>query len=503
MPSTRIVLDPAFTVGQLDRRVFGSFVEHMGRCVYTGIYEPEHPSADEHGFRGDVARLTREGGVTLVRYPGGNFVSGYRWEDGVGPVEERPARVDLAWRSVESNEVGLNEFVGWARRTGVEPMLAVNLGTRGVQEACDLLEYANYPGGTAWSDLRASHGHPKPHGIRLWCLGNEMDGPWQTGHKTAQEYGRLALETAKAMRQVDPDIELVACGSSNSAMPTFGYWEATVLEHCYDAVDYISLHAYYEERDGDLASFLASSVDMDHFIRSVIATADHIGATRRSRKKINLSFDEWNVWYQQDFAGHTNLDVERTPRLIEDTFSVADAVAVGGFLNTLIRHADRVKIACQAQLANVIGLIRSEPAGPAWRQTIYHPFAQTARLARGTVLQAQTRGATHETAVHGVVDSVDATATWDEPSGQLAVFLVNRNPTEAVDVTVELRGFAEASLQECLRLADDDPRAVNTIDEPDRVGVHVDSGAHVQDGCVSLRLPPVSWTALDIRTTQP
>lgn len=501
MPSTRVVLDPAFPVGELDRRIFGSFVEHMGRCVYTGIYEPGHPTADEHGFREDVAALTRESGATLMRYPGGNFVSGYRWEDGVGPVEERPARVDLAWRSVESNEVGLNEFVGWAQRLGVEPMLAVNLGTRGVQEACDLLEYANYPSGTALSDLRASHGHPKPHGIRLWCLGNEMDGPWQTGHKTAQEYGRLALETAKAMRQVDPDIELVACGSSNSAMPTFGHWEATVLEHCYEAVDYISLHAYYEERGGDLASFLAASVDMDRFIRSVIATADHIGATRHSRKKINLSFDEWNVWYQKDFAGHTNLAMEQTPRLIEDTFSVADAVAVGGFLNALIRHADRVKIACQAQLVNVIGLIRSEPSGPAWRQTIFHPFAQTARLARGTVLRAEPRGATHETAAHGEVDTVDVSSTWDQETGSVAVFLVNRHPTDSVDVTVELRGFPEVALHECLRLADDDPRATNTLEEPERVRPQADDSPLVEAGCVQLRLPPISWTALDLRTT--
>jgi alpha-N-arabinofuranosidase len=488
-------------VGQLDRRVFGSFVEHMGRCVYTGIYEPGHPTADEHGFRGDVAELTRECGVSLVRYPGGNFVSGYRWEDGVGPVSERPTRLDLAWRSVESNEVGLNEFTDWSRTVGVEPMLAVNLGTRGVQEACDLLEYANHPGGTALSDLRAKHGYRDPHGIRLWCLGNEMDGPWQTGHKTAEEYGRLALETAKAMRQVDPSIELVACGSSNSAMPTFGRWEATVLEHCYDAVDYISLHAYYEERDGDLASFLASSVDMDHFISSVIATADHVGATRRSRKKINLSFDEWNVWYQQEFAGHTNLETEQTPRLIEDTFSLADAVAVGGYLNALVRHGDRVKIACQAQLVNIIGLLRTEPGGPAWRQTIFHPFAQTARLARGTVLRVEPRGATHETAQHGEVASVDVTATWDEENDAVAVFLVNRHPSEAQAVSVDLRGFPDAALREGLELAGADPRAVNTADE-ETVRPRALAGTPLTDGRLELRLPPVSWTALDL-TTRP
>lgn len=495
MPQVRIVLDPAFTVGEVDRRIFGSFVEHMGRCVHTGIHEPGHPTADEHGFRGDVAGLTREAGVSVVRYPGGNFVSGYRWEDGVGPVEHRPARIDLAWRSIESNAVGLNEFAGWARRTGVEPMLAVNLGTRGVQEACDLLEYANHPGGTALSDLRARHGHREPHGIRLWCLGNEMDGPWQTGHKTADEYGRLAVETAKAMRQVDPTIELVACGSSSSEMPTFGAWEATVLDHAYDAVDHISLHAYYEERDGDLASFLASSVDMDHFIRSVIATADHVGAKRRSRKQITISFDEWNVWYQQEFAGHANLDLEQTPRLIEDTFSTADAVVVGGFLNSFLRHADRVKIACQAQLVNVIGLIRTEVGGPAWRQSIFHPFAQTARLARGTSLRVEPRGATHETARFGEVSSVDASATWDEATGAVAVFLVNRHPTDAVDVTIDVRSLPGLQVTECLRL-DGDPRRTNSAAAPHAVQPRTDPDVHVDGGRLDLRLTPASWTAV-------
>jgi alpha-N-arabinofuranosidase len=230
-------LDPAHRVGEVDRRLFGSFVEHMGRCVYTGIYEPGHPTAGPEGFRGDVLDLTRELGVTTIRYPGGNFVSSYRWEDGVGPRESRPTRLDLAWRSIEPNDVGLNEFMGWAREVGAEPMMAVNLGTRGVEAATDLIEYCNHPSGTFLSDLRRSHGVAEPHEIKLWCLGNELDGPWQMGQKTAGEYGRLAAETAKAMRMVDDGIELVAVGSSNSAMPTFAAWEAEVLEHTDDLVD--------------------------------------------------------------------------------------------------------------------------------------------------------------------------------------------------------------------------------------------------------------------------
>jgi alpha-L-arabinofuranosidase len=493
---SRIVLHPAFTVGEVDRRLFGSFVEHMGRCVYTGIHEPGHPTADEHGFRGDVADLTREAGVSLVRYPGGNFVSGYRWEDGVGPVEDRPARIDLAWRSLETNAVGLNEFAGWARRTGVEPMLVVNLGTRGVQEACDLLEYTNHPGGTALSDLRAQHGHPAPHDVRLWGLGNEMDAPWQVGYATAEAYGLRATQTARAMRQVDPRIELVVCGSSHRGMPTFGAWETAVLEQAYDDVDFISVHGYYEERESDLCSFLASSVDMDEHIRAVIATADAVGARRGSRRRVDLAFDEWNVWYQHDFAGHTKLELERTPRLIEDTFSVADAVAVGGFLNAFIRHADRLKIACQAQLVNVIGLLRTEEHGPAWAQTIFHPFAQTARLARGTSLRVEAKGARHDTAAFGEVDTVDASATWDEATGDVAVFLVNRHPTEPVVVTIDARSFAGLQVSECLRLDDEDPRRTNTAAEPRAVQLRPDPEVRVEGGCLELRLSPASWTAI-------
>src|SRR4051794_8101743 len=270
----------------------------MGRCVYGGIFEPDHPEADGNGLRLDVIRLVRELGVNVVRYPGGNFVSGYNWEDGVGPVDERPARLDLAWRSLEPNTFGLDEFMGWVAQAGVEPMMAVNLGTRGVADAVNLLEYTNYPSGTYYSDLRVAHGRAEPYGVKLWCLGNEMDGPWQIGHKSADEYGRLAQETAKAMRFVDPSLELVVCGSSGSKMPTFGAWEQTVLSHAFDEVDHVSMHAYYEESEHDLASFLACAVDMDHFIESVVSTIDAVAAARKSRKQINISFDEWNVWYQ-------------------------------------------------------------------------------------------------------------------------------------------------------------------------------------------------------------
>jgi alpha-L-arabinofuranosidase len=493
MNEATLVLDPRFVLADVDRRLFGSFVEHMGRCVYTGIHEGDHPTADEAGFRGDVLELVRELGPTLVRYPGGNFVSSYRWEDGVGPVEERPTRLDLAWRAIEPNSVGLNEFMHWAGLAGVEPMMAVNLGTRGVQEACDLLEYSNHPGGTHLSDLRRAHGVKDPHDIRLWCLGNELDGPWQVGQKTAHEYGRLAAEAGKAMRLVDPSIELVAVGSSNSTMPTFASWEATVLEHTYGVVDYISLHAYYEQHGDDVASFLATATDMDRFIDAVIATADHVGARLRSRKRLRLAFDEWNVWYQERFVGQSNLDWQYARPLIEDSYSVVDAVVVGSYLISLLNHADRVAIACQAQLVNVIAPILTEPGGRAWRQTIFHPFAQATRLARGRVLRLLVDSPLSPTERFGEVPTLHATATWDEDTGDLCLFAVNRSTAEPLPLTADVRGFGPLRVAEHSVLADEDLQATNTAEHPDRVVPRSGTGARLQDGQLTVGLPPASW----------
>ena len=491
MSDVRVVLDPAFRIGQVNRRLFGSFVEHMGRCVYGGIYEPDHPLADETGLRKDVIELTAELGVATVRYPGGNFVSNYQWEDGVGPKQQRPARRDLAWRSIETNQFGLNEFIDWARKAQVEPMLTLNLGTRGVVDALNLLEYCNAEPGTYYSDLRVTHGYPEPHGVKLWCLGNEMDGPWQVGHKTADEYGRLAAETARAMKRLDPTVQLVACGSSNADMPTFGSWEATVLSHCYDLVDYISLHAYYEPHGDDLRSFLASGASMDRFIEGTIATADHMRVTGKHRKKINLSFDEWNVWYQAEFGGEDSLDWTQAPRLIENAFTVADAVVVGGLLISLLNHSDRVTVACQAQLVNIIAPIRAEADKPAWRQTTFHPFAQTATNARGTALRPSVDAPPLETAEHGTVAAVDVAATLDGDSG--AAFLVNRNPDKALDVEIRLQNLPPVAAARHTVLADADLTARNTLDEPDRVVPSRDSVTPASDGRLIVTLPPASW----------
>lgn len=492
----RVTLNPDLRIAPVERKLFGSFVEHMGRCVYGGIFEPGDPQADADGLRRDVLDLTTELGITVVRYPGGNFVSGYRWEDGVGPVAERPRRLDLAWRSRESNTFGLAEFMQWCDRANVEPMVAINLGTRGIQEACDLVEYANHAGGSYWSDLRIKHGHTEPFAIKLWCLGNEMDGPWQIGHKTAEAYGILATECAKAMRQVDPSIRLVLCGSSSPRMPTFGSWEATALDYAFEYVDYISLHSYFEPYGDDVGSFLASAHAMDNFIDGVIAIADRIAAKKGSERKLKLSFDEWNVWYQQRFAGHVNLEWETAPRLIEDEYTVRDAVVVGNLLMSLLRHADRVEIACLAQLVNVIAPIRTEPGMPAWRQTTFYPFALTARHARGDVLRVEPDATKYETAAYGDVPVTDVVATRDAGSGEVAIFAVNRSQTEPTTLEVALRTFPRMRVVEHLTYGGHASDLTNNQSAPTRAVPHAcDVGSADIDG-FSATLPAQSWNLI-------
>ena len=503
MHEAHISLHPAFSVGPVRRGTFGSFVEHLGRCVYTGIYEPGHPTADAQGFRGDVLELVREMGVSTVRYPGGNFVSGYRWEDGVGPQEARPTRYDLAWHSTETNAFGLDEFMAWTKASGTVPMMAVNLGTRGIQEALDVLEYSNASGGTALSDLRRSHGVEDPHDIRFWCLGNEMDGPWQLGHKTAHEYGRLAAETARGMRQLDKDLTLVACGSSSSGMPTFGEWERVVLTEAWDEIDLISAHAYYREED-DLASFLASAVDLDHFVRSVAATADAVGVQRGSAKQIGISFDEWNVWYhaEEDPSVVTGGEWPTAPRMEEDTYTVADAVVVGNLLISLLRNTDRVHSASQAQLVNAIAPIRTEPGGAAWRQTIFHPFALTSRYAAGEVLRVVVDSPSCPTARYGETDVVDAVATWDAAAGETVLFVVNRALDDATRVTLDLGAWGSAALVEASTFSSDDPHWRATEEDATSVLPTANDSARVEDGALSVTLPPVSWTMVRLATVR-
>ncbi|MNX75964.1 Intracellular exo-alpha-(1-_5)-L-arabinofuranosidase [compost metagenome] len=495
----KMIVDKDYQVGQVDPRLYGSFIEHLGRAVYGGIYEPEHPSADDQGFRTDVMELVRQLNVPVVRYPGGNFVSGYNWEDAVGPLAERPRRLELAWRSTEPNHVGLNEFVDWCRKVNTSPMMAVNLGTRGADEARQLIEYSNHPSGSYWSDLRISHGYQQPHNIKTWCLGNEMDGPWQIGAKTAYEYGRIAAETAKVMRWVDPSIELVACGSSFLTMPTFPDWEATVLEHTYDHVDYISLHQYYGNRDQDSANFLAQSIGMDQFIHTVISTADFIQAKKRGKKKINLSFDEWNVWYHSNEAD-THIEPWTVgPPQLEDVYNLEDALLVGCMLISMLKRADRIKMACLAQLVNVIAPIMTVNGGAAWKQTIYYPYLHASLFGRGTVLIPLIHSDKYDSKDYTDVPYLEAVAVHDEEADEVTIFAVNRSLTDSLSLQVDLRSFGSIRVHEHLVLEHDDLKATNTVNQPDQVTPHSGGNAVINNGTVEALLGKASWNVIRLK----
>lgn len=463
MKEASIRTEKDFTVGEVDKRIFGSFIEHLGRAVYGGIYEAGNKFSDEDGFRKDVLDLIKEIDVPIVRYPGGNFVSGFNWEDSIGPVEQRPRRLELAWNVTETNAFGLHEFCKWAGLAKTDVMMAVNLGTRGADAARNLVEYCNHPSNTYYSDLRRKNGAEEPFKIKTWCLGNEMDGPWQMGHKTATEYGRLACETAKVMRMVDPSIELVVCGSSGIGMPTFGAWEAEVLEHTYEQVDYISLHQYYGNHENDTPNFLARTMDMDKFITSVIAACDYVGGKKHSRKKINLSFDEWNVWYHSNDARHTPWC--EAPSQLEDIYNMEDALLIGSMLITLLRHADRVKVACLAQLVNVIAPIMATPEG-AWRQTIFYPYMHASQYGRGTVLQTLSSSPKYDTRDYTDVPALDTVAV-DNGNG-VTVFAVNRGEEDLM-VTCNLGGFGKFEKVQHTVMADGDMKACNSLTEPNRI----------------------------------
>jgi len=479
----------------IDPRIYSGFVEHLGRCVYGGIHDPGQATADANGFRRDVVDALREIRMPLVRYPGGNFVSSYIWEEGVGPRAERPVRLDLAWRSLEPNLIGTNEFMDWLELVDSRPMLAVNLGTRGIDAACDLLEYCNHPGGTKWSDLRRSHGYAAPHQVPVWCLGNEMDGPWQIGQKSASEYGALAAQTAKAMRLIDPEIELVACGSSNPRMETFPDWEETVLDRAYDQVDYISLHIYLREEAG-LQDLMVQSIEMDQQIRAITAACDLVKARKRSSRTMMLSFDEWNVWYH---ARESDQDAMRdrpwtvAPPIGEETYTAADAIAVGSMLLTLMRHAGRVRMACIAQLVNVLAPLMTETGGRSWKQTIWYPFVQASNYGRGELLYSSLSTPMIETERFDAQPAIETIVTRDQDAGTVTVFALNRSVDEPVRLHATLQTPARLRLVEAARLHDADPNATNTADQPNRVRPRPITDATLDGQVLDVVLPPLSW----------
>lgn len=497
----RVTAHSRFTIADIDKRLYGSFLEHLGRAVYTGIYEPGHPTADENGMRRDVIDLVRELDTPICRYPGGNFVSAYNWEDGIGPKEERPTRLDLAWHTSESNHVGIHEFAQWAEAARTEMMLAVNLGSRGLDAARNFVEYVNHPGGSYWSDLRRKNGRAEPWDVRLWCLGNEMDGPWQVGHKSAREYGHLANETAKALRAFDDKLELVVCGSSHSNMPTYPQWEASVLEASYEQVDYISLHMYFENYEKNTAEYLALPEKLDRYISTVSGVIDYVKAKKRAKNDVKISFDEWNVWYHErknDAKRMKEWGWPHSPALLEDIYNFEDVLQVGCILNTFIRRSDVVRIACIAQLVNVIAPIMTAPGGPAWKQTTYYPFQFASRYGRGTALQLDVDCASYDADVASGVSYLDIAGVHDADTGALTFFAVNRNGAEPMDISLSLEGFGAAKAVEHTVIKHDDLEATNTEKNPDNVKPEMKGGAELNGNKVRVTVPAHSYSMIRV-----
>lgn len=492
----KITVAAELKVGKIDRRIFGSFIEHLGRAVYGGIYEPDHPLADEDGFRKDVIQLINELNVPIVRYPGGNFVSGYKWEDGVGPVEKRPRRLELAWGTTEPNWVGTNEFMKWCKKANTAPMMAVNLGTRGPDDARRLVEYCNHPGGSELSDLRASHGYKDPWNIKLWCLGNEMDGGWQMGAKTATEYGRTALEASKMMKWTSPGIETVLCGSSSRNSPTFGSWEVESLDIAYDSVDYVSLHQYYDNRPDDAPSFLAKTLELDEFIYSVICAVDFVKSKKRSKKTINLSFDEWNVWYHSNNAPFERWSI--APPRLEDIYNFEDALMIGSMLITLLRHCDRIKIACLAQLVNVIAPIFTKTGGGVFEQTIYFPFMHLSNYGRGSALLPLIDCPKYDCKEFTDVPYLESIATYDEKNEEMTIFCVNKSLDESAVLDVNLMDFDGYKPFEFISMDGYHKKDENTFDAIN-VKPHNNPVPKMDDATLTAELKPFSWNVIRLK----
>lgn len=470
--SARVFVDTRRTISPIDANLFGSFLEHLGRAIYDGIYDPGSRLSDSNGFRKDVLDEVRKLGVPIIRYPGGNFVSGYNWLDGVGPKQNRPRVLDKAWNSIESNQFGTNEFLAWCKLAGTKPLMGLNLGTGTPEEAAALVEYCNVDKGTRWSELRRQHGVSEPWKVQHWCLGNEMDGPWQIGHMSAMEYGLKAADAARQMRSVDPDLKLIACGSSGPFMPSYLEWDREVLEQCYDYVDGLSLHRYFgnTERDSgnESAKYLALNISMESQISETLAVCDFVRGHKRSPKKLWLSFDEWNVWYRtrggDDVDGHR----KEAPHLLEEKYNLEDALLVGGLVNSLLRNADRVKIACLAQLVNVIAPIMTNANG-LFQQTIYYPYNWALQFARGAVLNLLLESSTYDVPGMDQVGHIDIAGCLDHSSGKLSLFILNRDLSKSHDIDVVWEDAAPGRFLSASLLTGNDLKASNSFDAPKKV----------------------------------
>lgn len=499
MEKTRVVFDPAYRIARVDSRIFGGFLEHMGRAVYEGVYEPKSSHADENGFRKDVLGALRKLDITVMRYPGGNFASGYHWKDGIGPKDLRPIVQELAWQSIEPNQFGTDEFIKMSQLMNWKPMFTVNLGTGTPEEARNWVEYCNSPAGSKYTDWRVSNGSKDPHDVKLWCLGNEMDGPWQLGHVPADQYAIRAQQAAKLMKDTDPSIETIACGSSTISLPTYMDWDRTVLEYVGPFADYISLHRYVGNLKGDTSDYLAVTNSIDQQIEEMDAVCRFVQAKTRSKSRHFLCFDEWNVWYRTMNTEHTNGRGKFAPPLIEEHYNLEDALVVAGFLNSFIRHADSVKIANIAQIVNVIAPILTR-ADEMLLQSIYYTFAMFSCRREGVAIQPAVSGPGYESPSYGWVKYIDTSAVLGD--GVLHTFLVNRNINEEAKIEIDHANGKIVRVESAEVISGTDSKANNTYEHPNEVRSMPLQTIKVADCKASITLPALSVAAITFKVSK-
>ena len=485
----RIVIDPERVSGEIDRNIFGGFAEHLGRCIYGGIYEPDSPRANEEGFRTDVLAALRRLGMPVIRYPGGNFASGYRWRDGVGPASERPARTDLAWHDIETNLFGTNEFVSFCRKLGTEPYLVVNCGDGDMREARDWVEYCNGIRDTALVKLRAQHGYPGPHGVKYWGIGNEVDGHWQIGYKTPQEYARAFTEFGKVMKWVDPGIKLIA-----STVSTWeGEWvERTqlLLEQAPDLIDYLALHWYVGNPDNDFTNYMAVSELLEERLSSFEGLVKAVRLQRGIKRPVHLAVDEWNVWYRT----HPRYGADTSKSKLEEIYTLEDALVAAIQLNTFIRHARSVKMANLAQIVNVIAPVFTRPDG-LFLQTIYFPFEVYSTTCGNRALDVWWEGDTFSTGSYTGVRTLDVSATLIEAKKRLTVYVVNRDKDRKMETVLQLTLGEFKGTVTAYTVNGQDIKAENTFTTPEKV-VTRQTALEAQGHDLTYTFEPHSVTAL-------
>jgi alpha-L-arabinofuranosidase len=427
----RIKIDTERVIGDIDPLIYGNFIEHLGRCIDGGVFDEKSRFSDSHGFRRDVLEAAKNLNVTLLRWPGGNFSSNYHWRDGIGPRDQRPPRLEMAWGTVESNRFGTHEFLEYAQMLGTEPYICANLGTGTWTEAQQWVEYCNSSEDTAMTRLRKQNGRAEPWKVKYWGLGNEMDGPWQMGHRSAEDYGKFALEAAKLMKWTDPNVKLIAAGSSNFG-PGIDWtaWNRTVLEFLQEHADYLAIHRYVGNPENNFGDFMASSMDLDERIKITEGVVEAAVSRQARRRPIYIAWDEWNVWYRARGAQ------QRGRRILEERYNLEDALVVATFLNAFVNHANIVKIANMAQLVNVIAPIFTSDQGM-FLQTIYYPLQLFAKNTRGKAIELFVDSPRYKATHFDGVPYLDASAGWD--NGSLVLNVVNRHRDQAIEAELEMQ----------------------------------------------------------------